>query len=667
MLSDKIESAIVKLCSDIEQCPIKTIYFEQWFLRNNMRDFIEKATSCAEYEIKSDTSQTACQIFNYMRNIPNGNFYEKYEMILEKKQCDKNTRDYLKILNNTSDDKSKEIAEFYDTWANMILDNKFKFDTIKKYTMNIQQWFMSFYFAYVIKYVCIYNDDKLTSIINKNLKNMSIPELFTRINRNINKPSDMYSEYYDTKIFNNLDKYIDMINDLRSYLNDKKKSGDLKIKNIKYDLKSSEKDKIYKLCYDTIQYICDLSKKETFISPSAKAILKEYLFSFSGAISGINYAFGSAFIAEYNEITVFCKFIDDRIKNADFDFSFDETSLKEKIDDFHILPNKSLMFLDNLCKCVLTGKFDMNYIINTKMLLPFLKFYNKHVKVNIVMYEDKYKKFLNDNLSGLGRPLYTNSTPIEFDLNGSVQLFDFVNNMNTYDYEIINLNIKKEKVIKKDTKSDALAEKLDDSKKVKKVVKKAKEKIPATVRNVVWSQYNGENAYGKCYCCNTENISKANFECGHVISEKNGGGITIDNLRPICGLCNKSMGICDMNIFMEKYGFAKMTKGGKTLKKEDIDLPEILKVDTDIDKLCDNDQIIKKLLNYKNDELKKICKTLDMPKTTYSNKNEYVAALNNFLTKITKQEIIDILPDIKIKSKDTKIEMIGNLLQYIIC
>ena len=191
-------------------------------MRNNIQDFLHKSTICAECEIKSDTSQAACQIFNYMGNIPRGNFYEKYELILEKNQCDKNTHDYLKVLNNAYDDKSKEIAEFFDTWSNMILDNKFKFDTIKKYTMNIQQYFMSFYFAHVIKYVCIYNDDKLTTMINKHLKNMEIPELFSRAIRSVNKPTEICSEYNNIKIFNNLDKYIDMINELRSYLNDKK-------------------------------------------------------------------------------------------------------------------------------------------------------------------------------------------------------------------------------------------------------------------------------------------------------------------------------------------------------------------------------------------------------------------------------------------------------------
>jgi phage/plasmid-associated DNA primase len=85
-----------------------------------------------------------------------------------------------------------------------------------------------------------------------------------------------------------------------------------------------------------------------------------------------------------------------------------------------------------------------------------------------------------------------------------------------------------------------------------------KTKIPATLRNSVWNYYIGhDNKKSICYCCNTENISTGNFECGHVISEKNKGLININNLRPICSLCNKSMGIENMELFMSKCGYSK--------------------------------------------------------------------------------------------------------------
>jgi 5-methylcytosine-specific restriction endonuclease McrA len=95
-------------------------------------------------------------------------------------------------------------------------------------------------------------------------------------------------------------------------------------------------------------------------------------------------------------------------------------------------------------------------------------------------------------------------------------------------------------------------DKIDDTKSVKKVDRK----IPATVRNTVWNKYIGtDKKIGNCHCCQFESISFANFECGHVISVKNGGETTIENLRPICPHCNKSMGAMNMEEFMKKYGF----------------------------------------------------------------------------------------------------------------
>ena len=59
-------------------------------------------------------------------------------------------------------------------------------------------------------------------------------------------------------------------------------------------------------------------------------------------------------------------------------------------------------------------------------------------------------------------------------------------------------------------------------------------KIPKTVENIVWRQYFNDKIIGKCYCCK----------------------ITIDNLRPICGLCSSSISNSKMNMneFITKYG-----------------------------------------------------------------------------------------------------------------
>lgn len=88
--------------------------------------------------------------------------------------------------------------------------------------------------------------------------------------------------------------------------------------------------------------------------------------------------------------------------------------------------------------------------------------------------------------------------------------------------------------------------------------KKKKEPIPAAIKTLVWNKWNGEKeAEAGCYCCRVTSISMRHFHCGHVISEKHGGGVTIDNLRPICANCNLSMGSMNMMDFIEKFGLHK--------------------------------------------------------------------------------------------------------------
>jgi len=86
--------------------------------------------------------------------------------------------------------------------------------------------------------------------------------------------------------------------------------------------------------------------------------------------------------------------------------------------------------------------------------------------------------------------------------------------------------------------------------------KRKKRKIPKAVRDKVWNHYVGiEKGISKCICCNNQQISQNNFECGHVVAESKGGKETVTNLRPICGLCNRSMGNTNMIEFMKEHGY----------------------------------------------------------------------------------------------------------------
>jgi 5-methylcytosine-specific restriction endonuclease McrA len=59
--------------------------------------------------------------------------------------------------------------------------------------------------------------------------------------------------------------------------------------------------------------------------------------------------------------------------------------------------------------------------------------------------------------------------------------------------------------------------------------------------------------FGKCYCCGLTEITPFNFEAGHVLAESQGGIITLENLRPICSPCNRSMGIRNMKNYAKLY------------------------------------------------------------------------------------------------------------------
>ncbi|NDG68463.1 MAG: hypothetical protein EB135_03170, partial [Proteobacteria bacterium] len=41
------------------------------------------------------------------------------------------------------------------------------------------------------------------------------------------------------------------------------------------------------------------------------------------------------------------------------------------------------------------------------------------------------------------------------------------------------------------------------------------------------------------------------FECGHIIAEAKGGETSLENLRPICSTCNKSMKTINMNDYIK--------------------------------------------------------------------------------------------------------------------
>jgi 5-methylcytosine-specific restriction endonuclease McrA len=66
---------------------------------------------------------------------------------------------------------------------------------------------------------------------------------------------------------------------------------------------------------------------------------------------------------------------------------------------------------------------------------------------------------------------------------------------------------------------------------------------------------------GKCYVCERP-ISFTTFEVGHNRPFAKGSKWNINNLRPICGVCNRSMGTMTIEAFKKRY-FEALRKKAK--------------------------------------------------------------------------------------------------------
>lgn len=86
--------------------------------------------------------------------------------------------------------------------------------------------------------------------------------------------------------------------------------------------------------------------------------------------------------------------------------------------------------------------------------------------------------------------------------------------------------------------------------------KKAKRpSMPKALKEAVFRKYCESLDNAMCFVGCGEKITPFNFECGHVIAHVDGGPSTIDNLRPVCSRCNRSMGVKNMDDFIRECGF----------------------------------------------------------------------------------------------------------------
>ena len=137
------------------------------------------------------------------------------------------------------------------------------------------------------------------------------------------------------------------------------------------------------------------------------------------------------------------------------------------------------------------------------------------------------------------------------------------------------------------------------------IQKVKKLQIPKKVKQLVWNTYIGEEkGVAQCLCCDTTKISQMDFTCGHIQSEANGGSTSVDNLKPICALCNSSMGTKNMNEFMEIHKLTKQNESKMVTTKK------IIYVNAYYCKCCKYHS--EKLSNFKNHLASKKHMTLDL-------------------------------------------------------
>ena len=98
-----------------------------------------------------------------------------------------------------------------------------------------------------------------------------------------------------------------------------------------------------------------------------------------------------------------------------------------------------------------------------------------------------------------------------------------------------------------------------------KQIPQKKKYIPKTLKQAVWNKHIGnQHGEGLCKCCKLRIISQMNFHCGHIIAESKNGETNINNLLPICAICNNSIYNKHLNyvqkMFEEKIPKVKQNK-----------------------------------------------------------------------------------------------------------
>lgn len=74
--------------------------------------------------------------------------------------------------------------------------------------------------------------------------------------------------------------------------------------------------------------------------------------------------------------------------------------------------------------------------------------------------------------------------------------------------------------------------------------------IPVKKRIEVWRKRNGKLMDGSCFVCKSS-LNYCDMECGHIVPFIYGGTCQVENLEPICKICNRDMGIVNLNEYIK--------------------------------------------------------------------------------------------------------------------
>jgi len=206
-------------------------------------------------------------------------------------------------------------------------------------------------------------------------------------------------------------------------------------------------------------------------------------------------------------------------------------------------PREPNISLDKMCDKIMDDSIILfQYIKDGAELFNYMKYINNTIWIKFDP-EKKGNKVLN-------KPLYAY---VQYILNAENDWTSNVKLIQEYKNSIHKEN--DEKTNNEKTNSEKTnSEKANNEHTERKANNGSMERktIPQKIRQDLWKQYYGENYNSLCLICK-QHISTTNFEVGHIISVANGGPDFINNLRPICRDCNRSMGTENMDEYKKKY------------------------------------------------------------------------------------------------------------------